>query len=73
MKQALISPNEPVQTGYRIAEVVEQEFEIAPPMFWVTCEGDIVVDYFWYDPSDQTIKPIPMPENQPTTTSAETL
>lgn len=80
MKKALISPNEPVDTGYRIAEVSEQWFEVAPPLFWVDCSDDVVADQFWYDPIDQVAKPVPMPvqevtpaNNQPTTTGAQTL
>jgi hypothetical protein len=61
MKQALISPNEPRETGYRVAQVETQSFEIASPMFWVECADDVVADSFWYDPSDDTIKPIPQP------------
>jgi hypothetical protein len=59
--KALISPNEPRETGYRVAEVEQQEFEVALPLFWVGCADDVVADQFWYDPSDQTIKPIPVP------------
>ena len=62
MKEALISPQEPRETGYRVAQVEQQEFEVAPPLFWVTCADDVVADQFWYDPADQTIKPIPQPE-----------
>jgi len=68
--KALISPNEPRETGYRIAEVKSQSFEVAQPLFWVDCSDDVVADRFWYDPADQTIKPMPEPEpeadlNQP--------
>lgn len=63
--KALISPNEPRETGYRIAQVEQQEFEVAPPLFWVACADNVVADQFWYDPSDQTIKPIPQPEPEP--------
>lgn len=59
--KALISPQEPRETGYRVAQVEQQEFEVAPPLFWVDCANDVVADQFWYDPSDQTIKPIPVP------------
>lgn len=60
--KALISPNETREAGYRVAQVEQQEFEVAPPLFWVTCANDIVADQFWYDPTDQTIKPFPEPE-----------
>jgi hypothetical protein len=64
--KALISPNEPRETGYRVAEVEPQEFEVAQPLFWVDCADDVIADQFWYDPADQTIKPVPQPEPEPT-------
>jgi hypothetical protein len=56
--KALISPMEPRITGYRVAQVEEQEFEVAQPLFWVDCTEDVKADQFWYDPVDQTIKTI---------------
>ena len=77
MKKALISPNEPRETGFRVAEVCEQPFDIALPLFWVDCADDVVTDQFWFDPSDQTIKAFPMstPESfeQPIRQGAQTL
>lgn len=78
MKQALISPNEPVETGYRVAEVCTQSFEVALPLFWVDCADDVVADQFWFDPIDQIIKPVPVQpitpaQNQPVSTGAQTL
>lgn len=62
MKEALISPNEPRETGYRVAQIVDkgQTFEVAPPLFWTSCADDVVQDQFWYDPSDELIKPFPI-------------
>lgn len=60
--KALISPNEPRETGYRVAEVEPQQFDVAEPLFWVDCADDVVADKFWYDPIDQAIKPVPQPE-----------
>jgi hypothetical protein len=54
MKNALISPNEPRETGYRVAEVSDTTFEIAPPLFWISCENNIVADEYFYDPVTQT-------------------
>ena len=63
MKQALVSTIEPVQTGYRIAQVVPtgEIFPVSIELFWTPCADDVVQDQFWYDPSDQQIKPIPVP------------
>jgi hypothetical protein len=60
-KQALISPNEPRETGYRVAQVVDegQTFEVGG-LFWTPCADDVVADQFWYDPSDELIKPFPI-------------
>jgi hypothetical protein len=60
MKEALISPKEPRETGYRVAEVVNEgeTFEVGG-LFWTPCADDVVADLFWYDPSDDTIKPFP--------------
>jgi hypothetical protein len=65
--KALIAPLEPRESGYRVAEVEPDNkvFEVAQPLFWVDCADDVVADYFWYDPQDQTIKPIPQPEPEP--------
>ncbi len=61
--KALISPIEPRETGYRVAQVVDDsaEFGVAEPLFWVSCSNEIVADQFWYDPTDQIIKPNPVP------------
>ena len=62
MKEALISPSEPRETGYRVAQVVDQyqTFEVGQPLFWVECADNVVADQFWYDPSDQLIKANPI-------------
>lgn len=60
--KALISPIEPRETGYRVAQVEVNQFDVAQPLFWVNCSSNIKADQFWYDPADQTIKPIPQPE-----------
>jgi hypothetical protein len=61
-KQALISPNEPRESGYRVAQVEPdgQTFEVGAPLFWTPCADDVVADQFWYDPSDQLIKAFPV-------------
>jgi hypothetical protein len=68
MKEALVSPNERRETGYRIAQVVDQyqTFEVGQPLFWVECADDVVADQFWYNPDNQLIVP-----NSPPLPSAE--
>jgi hypothetical protein len=72
--KALISPNEPRQTGYRVAQVEQQDFGVQEPLFWVNCANDVKADVFWYDPSDQQIKltPIPEPVQEDQTLSSST-
>jgi hypothetical protein len=61
MKEALISPSEPRETGYRVVQIVEQgqTFEVGG-CFWTSCADNIVADQFWYDPSDELIKSFPV-------------
>jgi hypothetical protein len=60
-KQALISPNEPREFGYRVAQVEPdgQTFAVGAPLFWTSCADDVVADQFWYNPQTQTIEPSP--------------
>ena len=62
--KALISTIEPIETGFRVAQVEpdNKTFPVADELFWVTCADNVVADQFWYDPSDQDIKPFPQPE-----------
>lgn len=70
MKKALISSNETVLTGYRVAQVEPKNtFPVAKELFWIDCNDDVVADLFWYDPTDKSIKSIPKPtppESKPT-------
>jgi hypothetical protein len=62
-KQALISPNEPRESGYRVAQVEpdDQIFEVGAPLFWTPCADDVVADQFWYNPDIQLVIPNPPP------------
>lgn len=77
--KALISPNERRETGYRVAHVDQVEFDVAEPLFWISCANNVVTDLFWYDPQDKKIKPMPEPEivdvneSQPTVQGAQNL
>ena len=68
MKKALISSNEPVinfdgTTGYRVAEVETQTFEVNPALFWVDCDDACVADEWYYNTATKTCEPKPI---QPT-------
>ena len=61
---ALISTFEPRLTGYRVVQTSydEQVFPVAEAFFWVDFPSNLDTelvsqDFYWYDPSDQTIKP----------------
>jgi hypothetical protein len=78
--KALISTIEPVQTGFRVAQVVNDSdvFDVAPGLFWVTCSDEVQADRYWFDDIDQSIKKIPEVErptvvNQPISQGAQTL
>lgn len=65
MKKALISSNEPVvnfdgTSGYRVAEVTTQTFEVNPALFWVDCDDACVADEWYYNTETKScsIKPI---------------
>lgn len=65
MKKALISPNEPVinfdgTTGYRVAEVTTNEFEVAPPLFWTDCDDSCVADLWYYNTEINECVPKPI-------------
>ena len=68
-KKALISTVEPRESGYRVAQVEDAAnvFEVAPSLFWVDCDDNVVADQFWYDPQDKLVKanPIVVQEAQP--------
>jgi hypothetical protein len=62
--KSLISKIEPRESGYRVAQVINdgKDFPVSTDMFWVDCDDNVKADQFWYDPVDQTIKQIPVPE-----------
>ncbi len=61
--QALISPNEKVLDaegnvlGDRVAEVEQDTFPVAPPLFWTPCADGVVPDQFYW--ADGEILPVP--------------
>jgi len=45
-----------IPNGARIVEIVETEFEVASPLFWVECNASINTSDYYYDTSDNTFK-----------------
>jgi hypothetical protein len=62
--KALISPQEKRtdyegNVGDRIAQVEQNEFPVAAPLFWTDCPDDCVADVWWY--YQDVCQPIPQP------------
>lgn len=77
--KALISPNEPAYSydrtllGQRVAQVSDNEFPVAPPLFWADCPDDCAPDMWYYSEGQLYIKPEPPPlPEEPEEPSANT-
>lgn len=74
---------EDVPDSWRVAQVQEDTFEVAPPLFWTDCANDVVSDEWYYKTSTGDILPIPAPppipdtipsaNSQPVVSGAQTL
>jgi hypothetical protein len=70
-----------VADAARIAEVATSEFPIAPPLFWVECDDEVVADQWYYQTTTSSIlampEPAPRPEppvqDQPSSSGAQPL
>lgn len=51
MTYALVSPQEPVGNGYRVAQLAGTPFDVAPPLFWKECSTDLYYGEWYYDPN----------------------
>ena len=88
--KALISPNEMILNpntqaplGVRVCDIVDIEFEVAEPLFWVSCEPDVTGDTHFYDVGlsefDRIPEYVPPPQSvltqvvQPISNGAQTL
>lgn len=69
MKKALISPLEPCFGGYRVAQVSQDSFEVAKPLFWVDCEDTVEADVYYFDQNLAICVLAPEPEIAPTQSS----
>lgn len=43
----------------RIAQVEDQTFEVAPPLYWVECADNVVAGDFYFNTQSNTIEQIP--------------
>jgi hypothetical protein len=41
--------------GERVAEVSATPFEVASPLFWVTCPDAAIADQWYFDPASKTV------------------
>jgi hypothetical protein len=73
--KALISSIEPVESGYRVAQVATDEmtFVVAEELFWVDCADDVVQDKFYFDPVTKQVVPLTTPPIQPPPTTFGTV
>lgn len=58
--KALISPNEAVADGTRVAQVATTSFDVAPPLYWVDCPVDVKPDTHYFKPSTATFSLLPI-------------
>jgi hypothetical protein len=51
----------PIADSCRVAEVENQPFEVASPLFWTPCADDVEADKWYYNTNDNEIYPVPDP------------
>lgn len=49
----------PIANSCRVAEVTENTFEVALPLFWADCQNNCVADEWYYNTETKEIFPIP--------------
>jgi len=59
MKYALIDPNTIVADGFNVAQVEQVPFEVATPLYWVTCSDNITAEQYYYQPALRTFALMP--------------
>ncbi len=50
----------PIANSCRVAQVSDQTFEVASPLFWTPCADDVVADQWYYSLGDNEIYPVPI-------------
>jgi hypothetical protein len=48
-----------IENSCRVAQVEDQTFEVALPLFWTPCDNDVIADQFYYNTADEQIYPVP--------------
>ena len=43
----------------RVAQVEDQPFEVAPPLYWIECADDVNAYEYYFDTEENVIKAIP--------------
>jgi hypothetical protein len=55
MKKALICTEATYSTGFKVQQVSDAEFDVAPPKwYWVDCADDVTAERNWYDADNGT-------------------
>lgn len=73
--ETALNPNTNEPLGARVCDIVEVEFEVAQPLFWVDCPDGVLGSTHFYDMNANTFGVIPeyIPPAQPTVQGAQTL
>lgn len=65
MKYALVCPHQPTEEGFRICQVEDKPFKVAPPLIWIKCADDVIPDNHWYhSKTRKIISPKPLPKRE---------
>ncbi len=54
-----------VPNSDRVAEVVSRNFEVAPPLFWIYCDNNVVADEWYFNNVTQNVELVPPPAPYP--------
>lgn len=49
----------PIANSARVAEVAISDFPVSPPLFWITCNDEVVADQWYYDTANELCVLVP--------------